>query len=103
MEMTGGERRSEQGRFGLESILSSNIALQPDLVEGRVTPVGEQADAICTGEEFIEMILQLCQRQVLVNILSHLKRWRNIECKFRNDTECTQPHHSSMKMFIVLL
>src|SRR5690349_12814001 len=47
------------------------------------------------------MFFQCCQGKVFVNILPHLKGWRNIECQFGDHTESAQPNNGSLKLFAV--
>src|SRR5574341_744648 len=102
VEVTCGKRRTEQLRFHFERSCVWNMALHPDLIEGCIAPIGEQADAVRTRKEFIEVILQLRQRQVFVNILPHLKGRRNIECKLCDHAESAQTNNGTVKVLTVL-
>src|SRR5215470_11953990 len=98
MKTTSCKFRAKYFRFCFQSSTWLNLSLQPKLIKARLTPICKQADAISTGENFIEMIFQLGEQYVLIHILLHIESWLNIERKFCDDSQTTQANDNSIKL-----
>src|SRR5215208_7946850 len=88
----------EQLRICLGCCIVRSMMFQPDLVKVCILPIGEQADTISAREQLIQMYFQLCKRQVFINILAHLKGWRNIQGQFSDHPKSAQPNDGSSKL-----
>src|SRR5687768_7972695 len=79
------------------------MTLQPDLVELRVPPVGEQANAVRARGQLVIVLFQLCEWKVFIHILLHLEGWGNIEGEFGDHTQPAKPDDGSLELLTVLL
>ncbi len=85
------EPRPEQllGRR-LGTVRRIQARLQPQLVERRSAPVGEEADAVGRRDDLLEMVDDLRQREVFVHDLAHPECRLDLERHAADDAERTE-------------
>jgi hypothetical protein len=93
----GCELPSEKGGLRCEVIVAFDPALNPRLSDPVVLPVGEKAHAISTSENFIEVTVQLVEREVFVHNLTHIESWLYRQGHFCEDSERTEVNNRSME------
>ena|SRR5436305_3659679 len=103
MEVSGGAFRAEEFRRCRKRLPGLCPALDPDLVDTLLLPVGEQADAVSRFFNFIEMSLQFAEWKVLVDILTHGEGGLNRERDGGDDAQSAQPNHGAAKGVPILI
>ena len=91
MEFAGGGFGAEElggevggGGAGFEA------ALDPDLGDVVVLPVGEEADAVTAEKDFVEMLFELRHGEVLIDGLGDLEGWDEIDGGFGDDADVAE-------------
>ncbi len=91
VEFAGGDFGAEElggevggGGSGFEA------ALDPDLGDVVVLPVGEEADAVAAEEDLVEVFFELGDGEVLVDDLGDLEGWDEVEGGFGDDTDVAE-------------
>ena len=72
-----GVRRRNPSRWRGRILLDA--ALHPDFVDPSLLPIGEQAHAIASGDDVLEMLSDLRHRQVQIYVLPHRERRLEIQ------------------------
>src|SRR5579871_766354 len=80
----------------------ARTALDPDLVECLVLPVRKQTDAIGASGDFIEMGLQLLERQSFVDTLLYLKRLDEIQRQLDDHPQSAKRDDHPVKLVGIL-
>src|SRR5579875_2297350 len=74
-------------------------ALDPDLLIG-LAPAREDADAIATGSDLVEMVIKRLPTEVFKHPLLHLVGGLHVQSDARDCTESTQSNHQAIKVGI---
>jgi len=85
MKLAGGELCAEElggeggGDAGIET------ALDPDLGDAVILPVGEEADAVAAEEDLVEVFFEMRHGEVFIDGLSDLEGGDEVERGFGDD------------------
>ena len=80
-----------------------DAALDPDLVDPALLPIGEQADAVAGRDDVLEVISDLRHRQIEVHVLSHRERRLHVQRDLGDDAERAETDDRRLKRVAVLL
>ena len=97
MQVSGSKLGPEEfpGRF--ESRPAADAALDPDLVDTLLLPIGKQTDAVTARLNFVEVTLHLSEREVLIHVLPHHIGGLNVESDPGDDTECAKSDYRCLE------
>src|SRR4051812_38206302 len=81
--------------------LTADAALDPNLVDTRLLPIGEEADTIAARLDGVEVVLHLREGQILIDVLANRVGWLNVERDARDDPESTEPNDSGAEFLSI--
>ena len=103
MEVPLGKGRTKQFGLRFRRVGGINPALHPDLIDSVMLPVGEQADAVGTGHDLFEVVLQARCWKILVDRLRHIEGRRKIEHHLGDNAKTAQRDDRAIKLFAILV
>ena len=94
---------SVEERRQVMDFIGRDTALNPDLLDAMVLPVGEEAEAVAGAEDVVEVVLELGEGKILVDDLAHLEGRLDVEGDGGDDTERAEVDDGAEEVVAVLL
>src|SRR5436309_4585466 len=102
MYVSGGEGCPIELRRRIDRGPVFDATFDPDFIDASLLPVGEQADAVASGYNLLEMIHELSSGQVQVHVLTHQEGGFDIQRDLRHYAKRAEINDGRLKPAAVL-